>query len=68
MTGYEDLASHGRQYEDRSVAVFGMGNAGFESADAIAPYAQYIHVYPGGGKAPRTIVSWETRCGFRSIF
>ena len=61
VQGYEDLESDGRQYEDRSVAVFGMGNAGFETADAIAPYAQYVHIYPGGVRKSLPIVAWETR-------
>eukprot|EP01043_Picozoa_sp_COSAG02_P000460 COSAG02_NODE_8_length_60691_cov_104.994752_26_plen_293_part_00 len=62
VQGYEDLASDGRQYENRAVAVFGMGNAGFETADAIAPYSQFVHVYPGSVRKALPIVAWETRC------
>ena len=62
VQGYEDLPPDGRQYENRAVAVFGMGNAGFETADAIAPYSQFVHVYPGSVRKALPIVAWETRC------
>ena len=35
------------RYEGQSVAVLGWGNAGFETADALAPYANYVHLMPG---------------------
>ena len=38
VIGYEGLPEDGRRFENRSVAVFGMGNAGFETADALAPW------------------------------
>lgn len=59
--GYEELMSHGRYYENRSVAVFGMGNAAFEAADAIAPYAQYVHVFHGHKKQQTPLAAWESR-------
>ena len=59
--GYEELPSHGRDYENRSVAVFGMSNDAFEAADAIAPYAQYEHVFRASTQKQTPLVSWESR-------
>ena len=33
------------------MAVLGWGNAGFETADALAPYANYVHLLPGRERA-----------------
>lgn len=63
VEGYEVLPSTGRRFENRSVAVFGLGNAAFETADAVAPFAQYVHVFRGGNTPPSTrpLVAWESR-------
>ena len=45
--GYEDLPETGEGFERQSVAVLGFGNAAFETADALAPYANYVHLMPG---------------------
>ena len=31
----------------------GWGNAGFETADALAPYANYVHVLPGRARTAK---------------
>ena len=44
------------------MTVLGMGNAALETANAVADYAQYVHIWPtrdGGPKWPHT--SWESR-------
>ena len=61
-TGYEELPSTGESFEDKAVTVLGMGNAALETANAVADYAQYVHIWPtrdGGPAWPHT--SWESR-------
>ena len=47
--------------------VLGMGNAAMETADALAPYANYVHVIPGrlhehmAGPDKHNVLSWESR-------
>jgi hypothetical protein len=61
-TGYEELPATGESFEDKAVTVLGMGNAALETANAMADYAQYVHIWPtrdGGPQWPHT--SWESR-------
>lgn len=61
------MASAGQYFENRSVAIFGVGNSGMETADDAIPYAQFVHVFPGRKKinsndgSTRPFVAWETR-------
>ena len=48
------------------VAVFGLGNAAFETANALAPVVDYVHVFPGRKAASLPLVSWETRYPVRT--
>ena len=48
------------------VAVFGLGNAAFETANALAPVVDYVHVFPGRKAASLPLVSWETRYPVRA--
>lgn len=60
--GYEDLPETGKPFVGQTVAVLGAGNAGFEVADALAPYVNYVHVWLGRGEKQRNeMVSWESR-------
>jgi hypothetical protein len=49
--GYEDLPPTGESFEGKSVAVLGMGNGAMETADAMGPWVNYVHAFPG--RAPR---------------
>jgi cation diffusion facilitator CzcD-associated flavoprotein CzcO len=60
-TQYAELPEDGAGFEGQKVAVFGLGNAAFETADALAPHVDYVHVFPGRGRARLPLVSWETR-------
>ena len=67
---YEDIPEDQEYYEQKKVVVFGLGNAAFETANAMAPYVDYVHVFPGRHKAVRApMVSWEARYpgGVRAI-
>ena len=44
---YEDLPTDGRPFERKTVAVLGLGNSAFETADALAPFVNYVHTFPG---------------------
>jgi hypothetical protein len=70
--GYEDLPEDGEAFEGKAVAVFGMGNAAFETADAVGMYSNYIHMYtgrkrrsdkgePSGKSTEQEFTSWESR-------
>jgi hypothetical protein len=48
-------------FEKKKVVIFGLGNAAFETANGIAPYVDYVHVFPGRSAATHPLVSWETR-------
>lgn len=67
-TGYEDLPIDGRPFEGQAVLIWGQGNAALETADALAPYVNFVHIAPGrrsevnfGEKDPHTLLSWESR-------
>ena len=47
----------GEPFEGQSVAVLGYGNAAFETANALAPYVNYVHVVPG--RAPKNAGSQD---------
>ena len=58
--GYEDLPPTGDIFEGKSVAILGLGNAAFETANAAENYANYIHMWPTRAyKWP--YASWESR-------
>ena len=65
--GYEGLPATGEAFAGEEVAVFGSGNAAFETADALAPYAGYVHLWKGRVPASEhevyqpEFVSWESR-------
>ena len=65
--GYEQLPATGERFEEQTVAVFGYGNAAFETVDAISPYANYVHMFGGRTNSERfakdahQFVSWESR-------
>lgn len=40
----------GASFEGQRVAVLGNGNAAFETANAIAPYAAHVHILQGRKK------------------
>lgn len=56
--GYENLASQGHLWEGANVAILGMGNAAMETATAISPYANFVHMFARAGAIPK--VAWET--------
>lgn len=66
-TGYEELPQSGEQFEEKTVAVFGYGNAAFETVDSISPFANYVHMFGGRHNSERfakdkhQFVSWESR-------
>ena len=43
--GYEELHESGEEFEGKTVAVIGMGNAAMETVDALSPYANFVHLY-----------------------
>ena len=49
--GYEGLNETGEGFERQAVAVLGLGNAAFETADALAPYVNDVHLIPGRARA-----------------
>ena len=51
--GYEHLPSTGASWEGRNVAILGIGNAAMETAAAISPYANFVHMYARGGAVPK---------------
>ena len=61
---YRDQPRTGESFEGLSVAVLGGGNAAFETADALAPYVAYVHLWKGRApkaRQPRSsFVSWES--------
>eukprot|EP01051_Picozoa_sp_SAG22_P004212 SAG22_NODE_220_length_14862_cov_73.769424_3_plen_864_part_00 len=58
--GYEELPPTGEIFEDKAVAVLGLGNAGFETANAAENFAKYVHMWPTRVyKWP--FASWESR-------
>jgi len=61
--GYEDLPETGESFQGQAVAVLGFGNAALETADALAPYVDYVHLVPGRKPhaAKNMLVSWESR-------
>lgn len=65
--GYEELPENGKTFEGKAVMVLGMGNAAMETADALAPYTNYVHVIPGrlhdsmSGPDKHNVLSWESR-------
>lgn len=58
---YADLPETKEAFEKKKVVIFGLGNAAFETANGMAPYVDYVHVFPGRSKATHPLVSWETR-------
>lgn len=62
--GYDDLPAAEeteRVFENKSIVVFGMGNAGMETSKALMPYAQYVHVFGGSKYKEHPLTSWEAR-------
>eukprot|EP00039_Didymoeca_costata_P014463 m.233921 g.233921 ORF g.233921 m.233921 type:complete len:800 (-) comp16030_c0_seq18:68-2467(-) len=60
--GYENIPETGRPFERKSIAVFGAGNSGFEVADALAPFVNYVHVFLGHDSYHKaSSLSWESR-------
>jgi cation diffusion facilitator CzcD-associated flavoprotein CzcO len=69
--GYESLPRTGETFEGQSVAVLGLGNAAFETGNALAPYVNYVHLWASripadltgnGGTTDRNdFVAWESR-------
>lgn len=57
--GYEEIPSTGESFEGQTVAVLGLGNAALETADALAPYVNYVHILNPGNNIPKP--SWESR-------
>ena len=59
---YADLPSESSSFEGRTVAVLGAGNAGFEVANDMAPYVNYVHVFSGRGmQLENEMMSFESR-------
>eukprot|EP01047_Picozoa_sp_COSAG01_P032598 COSAG01_NODE_2364_length_7819_cov_14.933549_4_plen_990_part_00 len=59
---YADVPEDQEKFENKKVLVWGLGNAAFETANAMAPYVAYVHVIPGRPKKVSTpAVSWEAR-------
>lgn len=65
--GYEQLPKTGEKFEAETVAVFGYGNAAFETVDSISSHANYVHMFGGRTNSERfakdthQFVSWESR-------
>jgi hypothetical protein len=51
------------RFTNRSVLIFGLGNAAFETANAVMKYAQYVHLFPGRKPGPdaHPKLAWELR-------
>ena len=50
------------KYENQTALVVGMGNAAFETVDALSPYVAYVHVMPGRqGSIKTPMYAHETR-------
>ena len=63
VTEYGDLPPSGyERFENKTVAVFGLGNAAMEAADGFAPHAAFVHVFPGRGTLQFPKFAYETRC------
>lgn len=60
---YADLPATGESFTGQTVAVLGSGNTAFETADALAPYTNFIHVWKGRREVPNyaQFTSWESR-------
>jgi len=60
-TGYEDLPADSTRFEGKSILVLGMGNAAFETANALSPHVNYVHTFGSRPKPPHSVFSWESR-------
>lgn len=59
---YSELPSNGYEaFEDKKVAIFGLGNAAMETADALTPYTAFVHAFPGRGQMKFPHFAYETR-------
>lgn len=59
---YADLPEQSSSFEGKTVAVLGAGNAGFEVANDMAPYVNYVHVFAGRGVTQENeLLSFESR-------
>ena len=58
--GYEELPPKGDLFESKSVAILGLGNAAFETANAAENYANYVHMWPTRPYG-WPYASWESR-------
>jgi cation diffusion facilitator CzcD-associated flavoprotein CzcO len=60
---YADVPEDQEKFEKKKVLVWGLGNAAFETANAMAPYVDFVHVFPGRPKPVSNAaeVSWEAR-------
>jgi cation diffusion facilitator CzcD-associated flavoprotein CzcO len=70
--GYEQVPETGESFEKQSVLVLGLGNAGFEIANALSPHVNFVHVIPGrppkgSGMDRHAFLSWESRCVPRMV-
>ena len=48
-------------FEDKKVAIFGLGNAAMETADALKSYTAFVHAFPGRGTMKFPHFAYETR-------
>ena len=48
-------------FDDKKVAIFGLGNAAMESADRFAPHTAFVHTFPGRGEMKFPHFAYETR-------
>jgi thioredoxin reductase len=64
---YADLPGASTTFRGQAVLVLGQGNAALETANAAAPYANYVHLVPGRlrpehvGEDQHDFASWESR-------
>ena len=65
--GYEDLHESGEEFEGKTVAVIGMGNAAMETVNALSPYANFVHLYASRRSQRGHFVSWESRYAQQSL-
>lgn len=65
---YEELPETGKPFEGQRIAVLGSGNAGFETANALAVHAAYVHMWAArlplhgvGERDKHDFLAWESR-------
>jgi hypothetical protein len=61
--GYDELPEDGRPFQNQKVAVFGLGNSAFETANELGKYTDFVHTFNmrAKGQTRFPFVAWESR-------